>query len=226
MLFPRFCVRCKREGRYICMKCELFISEAGFICPVCQKPSYFGKKHKRCKKNKIDGLISIWDYEGIIKELIYLIKFGGFFHIIEELTERLILTIKKEETRFSYFLDFLIHKETYITFVPLGKSREKERGFNQSRILAEYIAKITGKEVINLIERKKNTKPQAKLENKKERFLNVKNAFTLDCKNDLNIKRVLIVDDVWTSGSTMKECCRVLKKNGVKEVWGFVLAKA
>ncbi len=203
----------------------MFPSEAGFICPVCQNPSYFGKKHKNCKENKIDGLVSVWDYDGIVKKAVHLIKFNGFFHITEELMERIILLIEKDEKRFSIFLNFLVSPKTFITFVPLSESREKERGFNQSKVLAEYVAKTAGKKTINLLERTKNTKPQTELK-KKERFLNIRNAFSFVYQKDLKIKEVLIVDDVWTSGATMKECCRVLKENGVKKVWGFVLAKA
>ncbi len=223
--FPRFCVNCEKEGRYICDQCSMFLSEASFICPACQNPSYLGKKHENCKENKMDGLISVWDYDGIVKEAVHLIKFNGFFHITEELIERILLLIEKDETRFSIFLNLLISPKTYITFVPLSKSREKERGFNQSKVLAEYIAKTAGKKTINLLERTKNTKPQTELK-KKERFLNIKDTFSFSCQKDLEIEEVLIVDDVWTSGATMKECCRVLKENGVKKVWGFVLAKA
>jgi len=225
-IFPRFCVGCDKEGKYICEKCMLFISEAGFVCPACQIASYSGKIHKKCKRPKeLNGLISIWDYDGIIREVIHSIKYGKFFHILEELMERIILLIEKDETRFSYFLNFLTYEKTYITFVPIYKLKEKERGFNQSEILAGYVSKIVGKKPINLLQKTKDTKSQTGLE-KKERFLNIKDAFSFNLQKNILIEKVLIVDDVWTSGATMKECCRILKENGVKEVWGFTLAKA
>ncbi len=225
-VFPRFCVECRKEGRYICDECLLFLSESDFVCPVCQRSSRFGKRHKKCRKlNRLDGLISFWDYDGVIKKAVHLIKFDGFFHVMEEIMEHFLLLIQEDKERISFFLDFLNDNETCITFVPLNESKQKEKGFNESKILAQHIAKATGKKVIELIEKTRNTEPQLNLE-KQERFLNVKDAFSFKNQKDFKVEKVLIVDDIWMSGSTMKECCRVLKENGVKKVWGLVVVKA
>jgi competence protein ComFC len=219
--FPRFCVNCGREGRYLCHDCELFVCEAELVCPVCQKPSFFGKRHKQCQDSDgLDGLVCFWDYEGIVKETIKRIKREKIFHVLEEATESFLSLIDQE--RFLPFFSFLIDKETCITFVPISFNRERERGFNQSEVLAGYLAEMTGKRKIQLIERVKETEPQMDL-NKEERFLNVKDAFSI---KSIKAEKVVLVADLWASGATMKECCRLLKKNNVKEVWGFVLAKA
>ena len=111
---------------------------------------------------------------------------------------------------------------TLVTGVPLHKSRQKERGFNQSSLIAEKVAdylSIPFDE--NVLKRVKNTKIQSGLV-RKERMKNIRGAFEL--VEDVKGKKVLLVDDVWTTGSTMRECVKVMKKNGAREVWGLVLA--
>ncbi len=124
------------------------------------------------------------------------------------------------------FLFFLINKETYITFVPTNLSSERKKGFDHSRALADHIARATNKKTIKLLKKTKETESQTGLD-KEKRLLNVKNAFSfISPQKNRKIEKAIIIDDVWTSGATMKECCRVLKKNGVKKVWGFTIAKA
>jgi competence protein ComFC len=223
-VFPKFCVNCGREGKYLCRDCELFVCEAELVCPFCQKPSFFGKKHKQCSSfNDLDGLVCFWDYEGIVETTIKKIKSQKIFHVLEEVTEIFLSSINQE--RLSPFFSFLSDKETYVTFVPLSSNKERKRGFNQSEILAGYLAEMTGKRKIQMIARIKETKPQVDLK-KEERFLNVKDAFSfMTIKGQTKIEKVVLVADLWASGATMKECCRLLKMSGVKEVWGFALAK-
>ena len=75
LLFPKICVGCGREGSYICSKCDLFVSESILICPICGNSSPSGETHSNCvNKYSLDGLISIWDYDGLIKKLIGLFR--------------------------------------------------------------------------------------------------------------------------------------------------------
>jgi ComF family protein len=113
-------------------------------------------------------------------------------------------------------------KFSLVTCVPLHKSRLKERGYNQAALIGERIAKymqIPFDE--KLLKRIKKTKVQSGLV-RSERVKNIKGAFEL--VGEIRGKRVLLVDDVWTTGSTMRECSRVIKINGANEVWGLVLA--
>ncbi len=103
-IFPKFCVNCEKEGNYICEKCSLFISEASFVCPTCQKASYFGETHRNCeKRNGLNGLISVWDYDGPIKKAIHYIKYQGFFDISKEIIERAIIEFEKDRKGFHCF---------------------------------------------------------------------------------------------------------------------------
>ena len=198
VLFPRFCLGCGREGRYICDKCNVFVSEV--------EPIYFEQK-----KYGLDALISIWEYEGLIKKLIHEIKYQGLTDIVKELISLIQIEI--------YY--------PYITYVPMYLKREKRRGFNQAKLIAKELVKKTfaqsGCQVVSLLEKIKDTQPQMEL-TQEERLENIKNCFAV--RGDLSgIEQVLLVDDVFTTGATMKECTEVLKKAGINKVWGFVLAR-
>ena len=225
ILFPKVCINCKKEGKYICDKCELFISENSLICPVCGNSNFTGETHFGCKgRYSLDGLISIWDYDGLVKKLIYKIKYDGLTHAIDECVENSFKLIARDINRFYSFLSFLVSENTHITYVPMFRRKEKQRGFNQSKIIAKKITDISNKEVVSLIEKIINIESQTKLK-KEERFENVKAAFVPLNGVTASQGNVLLVDDVFTTGATMKECCKVLKQAGIKKVWGFVLAR-
>ena len=195
-MLPKRCAGCGKEGNYICEKCSLFLSEA---------PAIF-------MAGGLEELVSVWEYEGLIKKLIFEIKYQGAFDAINELAERAF------KIREPY-----IPEDTTVTFVPMFRKKEKQRGFNQAELIARKVGQITGREVLPLIEKIKDTVSQTEL-NKEERIANVKDSFRRKAEV-ASYGNVLLVDDVWTSGATMAECCRVLKKSGIKRVWGFTLAR-
>ncbi len=126
----------------------------------------------------------------------------------------------------------LIPKEEYaIVPVPLHKRKEMMRGFNQ----AELIAKILEKYLLahdypvtyaDFLKRGKSTKPQAELETFKEREINLAEAFFVENLEKIKNRRIILVDDVFTSGATMREAVRVLRRAGAKQIIGFVVALA
>ncbi|MDP3093691.1 MAG: ComF family protein [bacterium] len=196
IILPRSCVGCGKEGKYICEKCSLFLSEA---------PSLF-------QQGSVEEVVSCWEYEGLIKEIIFKIKYDGMFDAIDELVE------KAFETREPY-----VPEDTIITFVPLFKKKERRRGFNQAELIAKKIGEITRKKILPLLEKIKDTPSQTKLD-KTKRLVNVKDSFRRKELSSFS-DNVLLVDDIWTSGATMKECAKVLRKSGVKRVFGFTLAR-
>jgi len=196
IILPRICLGCGKEGKYICEKCELFLSEA---------PSLF-------RQGGLEELASCWEYEGLIKDIILKIKYYGAFDAINELVE------KAFKIREPY-----LPEGTIITFVPMFKRKEKRRGFNQAELIARKLGRIMGQKVLPLLEKIKDTSSQTKL-NKVERMANIKNSF-LAKEGAGRHDNILLVDDVWTSGATMKECAKVLKRSGVKRVFGFTLAR-
>lgn len=228
VLFPVVCFGCGREGRYVCEECEKFVGEAAFICPVCQQSSFTGEYHEQCRtRYGLDGLVSIWEYEGLVKELISQMKYKGVTHAVGEIVTRAFGVMTQNLQRATPFLSFLLSGDTYITYVPMAKSKEKKRGFNQAACLARDIGNITKKEMLPLLQKIKDTPSQTELD-KEQRLKNVQDSFRF--KSEINSKfqipkNVVLVDDIWTTGATLKECCKVLKKAGVGKVWGFTLAR-
>jgi ComF family protein len=121
----------------------------------------------------------------------------------------------------------LLNKAPVFTPVPLHRRRLKKRGYNHASLLCSYVAQYFEQEMIDeVIIRTRNTKPQFKL-SKSERSTNVQDAFKIDEKMRGKIvgKTVVVMDDVATTCSTLREIAKVLKRNGAKEVWGVVFAR-
>ena len=226
ILFPKFCVGCGREGKYICDRCNIFTSEA--------EPIYFQQE-----KYGLDSLISIWEYEGLMKKAIHQIKYQGVTDIVKELMKKGFQERPDLPENWTQAFRRSGLLKAVITYVPMYKKREKKRGFNQAKIIAQELAKKTGFQVIPLLKKIKDTQPQMKL-NQEERLKNIKGCFELNLKEvrppeslnadfgevgPLKNLSVLLVDDVYTTGATMRECAKVLKKAGVEKVIGFVLAR-
>jgi ComF family protein len=109
--------------------------------------------------------------------------------------------------------------------VPLHPKRLRERGFNQSLLLARHIASVLGAELDFLtLRRVRDTKPQTGL-HRDERRKNVRRAFELTDRNVVKGRSIILVDDVATTGSTLNECARVLKRSGSDKVLCLVLAR-
>ena len=228
VVFPVVCVSCGTEGKYICEKCEVFLGEASFICPICLRASFAGERHLACQhRHGLNGLASIWEYEGAVQRLLHCIKYDGVVHAIEEIIERACGSMALDQKRFCTFLSFLFSPDTLVTYVPMHSRKEKRRGFNQTELLANALAKQTKSAVACLLEKTKETKPQVDLD-KEERLYNMKGSFAISSGTlsvPITTLSVVLVDDVWTTGATMKECCKILKKAGIQEVWGFTLAR-
>jgi len=224
ILFPKICINCREQGKYyLCQKCFSFLSEVEFTCLVCNKAEFFGERHNECKAgDSPDGCVSFWSYEGVVKKLIWESKYKSLIDIPKDLIDYGFLTIENNSNRFSKFINFLLEEKTIISYVPLYFKKEEERGFNQSKVAAEHLGRRVKKEVVSLLKREKETKSQTKLD-KQERFLNTKNAFSFI--SNKKIEQVVLIDDVLTSGATIKECTKVLKQNGVEKVWVLTLTK-
>lgn len=110
--------------------------------------------------------------------------------------------------------------------VPMWKKNMRERGFNQAEILARGLGERLEIVYCDVLLRTRETEAMYGL-NKKERKENIKGAFEVNIKNldKIGGKNVILIDDVWTTGSTMKECCKVLHRCGVNKVWGITLAR-
>lgn len=225
IFFPPLCVRCGAEGEYICASCEVFCSEASYICPVCRASSFTGERHRSCVSRRgLDGLVNAWEYDGVIKRAIHLVKYGGLTHMASELALRALRAYAAIPARSGAFLSYLYGEDVVISFSPMWRAKEKIRGFNQAEVLARGIARAAGKRPLPLLVKIRDTRSQVDLE-QKERFFNVRNSIAVREGSNVRGRRILVVDDVWTTGSTMQECCRALKRAGARTVWGCTLAR-
>jgi len=184
---------------------------------MCGRPSMYGVVHARCRRSwGMDGVVGVLEYKGLAKNVIGKIKYRGVRDMYATLVEALVSLGE---------FSVLANDEWWVVAVPLHKRRLRWRGFNQAELLAERLAGYFGWEYgKGWLVRTKYTKPQVNLV-RKERLVNVKGAFDLSGEaGRLKGKNVLLVDDVWTTGATMRECGKVLKRAGAKKVWGLVVA--
>ena len=116
--------------------------------------------------------------------------------------------------------------DTLIIPIPLSKKRLRERGFNQAELIANLLAeKMSVKIACNILEKIKHTETQVKVKNRENRLKNLKGRFKVSHPRLLKEKTIILVDDVATTGATLFEAGRVLKKSGAKKVVPVVVAK-
>lgn len=209
IFFPKTCVGCGEWGTYLCTKCKqeiVFFPHP--LCPACGMTIEPIGIHTICKnKTYLDGLLAVGAYTGLLKKLITKFKYRGMFDLANTLTNLAPRSLPQVDM---------------VSFVPMHARKERERGFNQARVLAKSYAKSRSLEMVVTLRKTAYTTPQARLD-RKERLKNVKKVFEVvdsSCKN----QTVLLVDDVTTTRTTLNECARVLKKAGAKNVYALVLA--
>jgi len=156
------------------------------------------------------------DHEGILKDIIWRYKYEFVRILAEPLSEMLV----------ERFGSFAQKKQFIITYVPSSKQRQRWRGFNQSALIAKKIADKTGLNLETLLLKKGRTSPQVGL-SKKQRIKNIEGKIKAVnvTKSKIKDKRILIIDDVYTTGATLEECAKILRQAGAREVWGLVLSR-
>lgn len=221
LLFPIECLNCGKEKEWLCQQCFNSIPLVNqFVCPICQRPSLNGATCLDCKnKTYLDGLIFATYYDRpLIKKLIQKMKYYFIKDVAEILAELPIKLIINSNLYSSLQPDLVIP-------IPLHRKKILERGFNQSEIIAQKIAqKFNWPLGNNIIARIKNTKSQTKLK-KEKREQNIAGAFTVCDKKIIKNKNIILIDDVVTTGATLEEAAKVLKKSGAKSVWAITVAK-
>ena len=184
-------------------------------CIICSREDAYGLCSK-CRNNITRVLgedLCIGYYKGVLKELILKFKYEQDFAAGEILVELIEEKLKG------------IDKEYIITYIPAGKKALKKRGYNQCEYIAKELSLITGNKVVKALKRIRETKVQKTL-SREERFKNIKGAFQVIDKKIVENKKILLIDDVITTGATMDEAILTLKGSGAKEVKILTLAKS
>jgi len=206
LLFPIKCLGCGAWDTWLCKNCQKILNNKNKIL---------------LNNNKyLSGLYYLTNYrEKLIQNIIHQFKYGY--------TEELAIILGKH-------LAILLDQQFDIIIpIPLHHKRFAERGFNQAELLGKQIIINQHVETChgmslqnNILSRTKYTFPQAQLENS-ARIKNVQNIFAIN-KNNFEIlknKKILLIDDVFTTGATMLECAKILQQNQAKEIWGITIAK-
>jgi ComF family protein len=185
------------------------------ICPRCGRPQMSGIVCARCRQSPgdIDGVCAPFMFDGVIREAIYQLKYHGLKSISSCLAE--------------YLAAYLAAKPLLgeiVVPVPLHPKRLKQRGYNQSSLLARKMCSFISLPVVeDCLVRIKRSRPQVEASSAGERRENMAGAFA--CRNGkVKGSRVILVDDVYTSGATLESCARTLKRAGAVSVWGLALA--
>jgi len=214
--FPRRCVGCGKIGDLLCAGCRQKMPR--LLPPFCQKcgkpessvlcPNCWGQH------TDINGIRSVFRFEGTVRRAIHDLKYRNLKSIAVCLSSLMA----------DYLRDNPVDGELLVP-VPLHPRRLRERGYNQSSLLAEKLSELTALPVLEgYLCRLKDSLPQARTTTVEERRRNVEKAFS--CGDEkLQGKTFILVDDVCTSGATLESCAAALKSAGAVSVWGFTLAR-
>ncbi len=207
----------------MCADCQLRLIKVDHQqCIICHKPSPLGMTHSGCKTPWApDGLVSFYDYhDKKIAKLIIDGKYNLIFGIYDFLGKLVAENIKQREYQYIFSNSYLLIP------IPLFKLRERWRGFNQSEILCRTLSEQLNIPTTNILTRKKFTKTQKDLK-KTDRKQNVDGAFSISGKISISEggQNFILVDDVITTGSTLLEAVKTLKRNGAGKVWCLTVAR-
>lgn len=197
LLFPPLCVGCRRVGHWICARCW---REVAWLDP--------SERTERPPHSPLSAITAITRFDGSAREAVHALKFEGH-HAISGVIGRLMAGAAPDG-------DVVAH-------VALHPARRRERGYDQSAMLAAVIARSRGLPKDDALRRTRRTQQQANLD-RDRRHENVRGAF--EARHDMTGKRVILVDDVCTTGATLEAAAEALRAAGAERVAGLVFARA
>ncbi len=201
-MFPRKCIGCQTPDFWICQKCLSTI------------PKSF--------ENPLPWSFSAFEYKNrIIRKAVWLLKFSKKYSVLDDLAYLI-------NRRFGELLEKekLTEKELILIPIPITKRSRSVRGYNQSVLICKILVRNRENVTIedSVLVKTKNHLPQNKIKNRNERLNNVKNSFRVKNIERVKGKIIILVDDVVTTGATLKEAKKVLVEAGTKKVLGFSIA--
>lgn len=229
LFFPRSCVGCRAEGAYLCPRCLSQVPRlAPPWCAACgvrlgalpaRGRSVSPVSAGRCRTCRsypldLDGIRSAFPYQPPVSDAIIQFKYHGLRALGQELASTLVEALPS--------LGFV---PDVVVPVPLHVRRKRERGYNQAEVLATVLGALLGLPLAaDALRRVRETAPQARLHSREERMANVAAAFGPG-PGSVHGRRVLLVDDVCTTGATLSACGHVLRRQGAAAVWALTVAR-
>jgi len=222
-LFPSFCKLCEKplsdKEILVCKECFHKLPILKSYCKKCGNPLKIEKtkadlnycSYCEGKNFYFDKVFVLFEYASPVKDWIIHFKFNEDFVLAYKFGKLL-----------GYFFKEVVEKADVIIPVPIFEKKHKQRGYNQTFILGSGMNKLKLKN--NVLIKYKETLPQSSL-SFKERWKNVKGVFKVRAEEEIKNRRILLVDDVITTGATLNECARVLKEAGAKRIEVIAIAK-
>ena len=226
LLFPPHCAFCRDatpSGQHLCESCRA--KAARIERPYCQQCSQpfdgaidgnFTCVNCGDRQFHFDCAVSRYRSAGLVRELIHRFKYERRLYLRSQLAEWLAEALEDERIR-AQPCDYLVP-------VPLHPARMREREFNQADVLARLLARRAGAPVLAALRRIRYTTTQTRLD-REERMQNLRNAFRVRQTSRVSGSHLILVDDVFTTGSTVDECARVLKQAGAASVRVVTVAR-
>lgn len=207
IIFPTCCLICGKVTKEI-------------MCKECKKDIYsktiYKVENKESENKYYKKHIYIFEYKDKIRDLILDYKFNEKSYLYK-LFSKIIIKNQK--------ICGILKKYDIIIPIPIHKKRKKQRGYNQSELIAKEIAKNINLEYKNdIIDKTKNNLQQSSL-TKEQRKQNVKNVYKIKNKEKIQNKKIIIIDDIYTTGNTVNAISKILKENGAKEITILTIAK-
>ena len=227
LLYPPVCTICggrTQPGEYLCEQCES--KAVRIVAPFCQQCSepfegaittVFTCANCAHRTIYFDAAVAAYRGRGIVRQIIHDFKYGRQVHLRHPVARWLCAAFDDERLSGRRF-DLIVP-------VPLHPTRQRERGFNQAGLLAEFLSARISIPCKPVLERVRYTTTQTALD-RAERMENLHNAFRLRKKANVRGLRVLLIDDILTTGSTLSECARVLKRARAVSVYAATAARA
>ncbi len=216
LLFPLRCLGCGREGSVLCPSCLPSLPRIELpFCQRCGIPDTEGNLCTACTNHplSIDGIRSVFLFKGTARQLVLQFKYRHLKAAAAPLGQLMA----------DYLRAGPLPGEVIVP-VPLHPKRQRRRGYNQASLLAAEVGRLTGLPVMeDTLVRVRDTAPQARSAGALERRINVRGAF--ECPRELSGERVILIDDVCTTGATLDACATALKAAGTASVWGFTAAR-
>jgi len=216
LVFPPHCVICGQPGEWLCQSCAAsFAYVQPPVCALCGRPLSNGHLCHRCstRRSPLNEVRAATYFEGGARRAIHQFKYKGVRVLAPYLGSVMAQAWHQSPCPVSVIVP-----------VPLHRQRLRQRGYNQSALLAQEVSRRIGLPVVeDCLRRVKQTRPQVGL-GMAERRENVQGAFACTGQR-LSGEHVLLVDDVCTTGATLEACAQALLNRGAHEVWALVLAR-
>ena len=204
LLFPQKCILCRRVLR----------GGETDLCRKCRAEQELWGTPKR-KPQFLDSITAVWYYEGNVRRAVLRYKFYRARYLAAGFGRSLAMRLQQRDWEYDI-----------LTWVPVSRLRRLTRGYDQVELLAKAVGKELGMTPVPTLKKIRNNRPQSRLKDPAARKANVLGAYRLLEAADVSGKRVLLLDDILTTGATAGECARVLLSAGAREVHCAAIAAA